>query len=165
VTGHVEWNGDQIINEIEDRIWNNMQAVARDVVTVAKTYVHVRTGRLQRGLGFEADRATFSVVFTTEAPYGIFEEYGTRNRDAHPYWRPALNTVGPQYGFDFEFAFDATPQIHAPVLAAGETFRVPKTLTARQREHVLNRLKPVSQRHHIGNVSRAHLRVRGRRQY
>lgn len=164
MTGNVQWSGDQIIDEIEDRVWNGMLAVSRQVVQIATMYAPKKTGRLATSIHFDADRTNFAVAFIVDAPYGIFQEYGTRHMAPHPYLRPALNTVGPQYGFDFTMAFDATPDIHAPLIARGASFGVPSTLTHSQHQHVINRLKPVSQRHHIGNVSRAHLRVRGKRQ-
>ena len=165
MTGNIQWNGDQIIDEVENRIWNNMLQVAQAVVQAEKILAPKKTGWLASTSRFEAERANFAVTFKSDAPYDIFVEYGTRHMMPRAHWRPALNSVGPQYGFDFTFAFDNVPEIHAPVLAAGATFRVPKTLTPKQRMHVQKWLKPVSQWHHHGNVQGAHLRVRGRRHY
>ncbi len=156
----IEWHGEDVMNEIGRRIDQNMLDIAQKVVTIAKTYAPVDTGMLRASIGFDYNLASHTLVFTVDAPYGIFQEYGTRNIRPHPYLRPALNTVGQIYGFNLEMSFGNIPAIHDPLLAAGPKFHAPKSLTAKQRAHVKEHLVSTSKRHWISNVSRTKMRVR-----
>lgn len=158
MSGHVEWNTN-LIDEVEQRLWQQVIGLAVEVANIAYNYAPKRTGDLAHSIRFEADKANFAITWFVDVPYGMFVEYGTRHMAARPYLRPALNTVGPQYGFDFGFAFN-TPEIHAPLIAHKAGFFVPKTLTDKQRRHVREKLVPTSQRHHISNVSRARVHAR-----
>lgn len=64
-------------------------AYAKDVVDGAKRRVHVITGHLRNSihrqrLGYARHRVIVG------AHYGIYEEYGTRYRPPHPFFRPAV---------------------------------------------------------------------------
>jgi len=159
----IEWHGEQVINEVHNRIRDNMLNLARDVVTKAVQYAPKRTGRLASAIDFDWNESTFTVVFTINDPevdYAMFVEYGTRYMIPHPYLRPALNDIGPQYGFNFELSFGNTAQTDTKLLAAGPTFHMHKSLTAKQKEHVRKWLKPFSKAHWHGNVSRARVHAR-----
>ncbi len=156
----IEWHGENVVDEIGKRIDANMLQLGSAVVRFATDLAPKRTGRLATSIGYDYSLTTHTLVFTVDAPYGVFVEYGTRNMAPHPYLRPALNMVGPVYGFNMEMMFANTPSIHDPVLAAGSTFRVPNTLTAKQRSHVKNVLKPESQKQFRSNVSRARMGLR-----
>lgn len=153
------WNGPAVIDEVEARLVRQMNDLGHQVVDIAQLYAPKRTGFLASSIHAETDPATLTLTILVDAPYGIFVEYGTRYMSPQPYLRPALNTVGPIYGIDLVMAFDATPEIHAPLLAHGAGFYLPNTLSTSQVEHVRKNLLPTSKRHHISNVSRAQLRV------
>jgi hypothetical protein len=159
----IRFNGQQALDEIAQRIDAQAMALGQQVVSIAERYAPKKTGRLATSISFKYDPVTHSISFIVGAPYGVFVEYGTRYMDAIPYLRPALNTVGSIYGFQTEIAFVNTIQTDSKLLAHGSTFQMHKSLTDRQKAHVRHNLKPVSQRHHIGNVSRAKLTVRTRR--
>ena len=154
------WNGPSVIKEIDKRIDAQMIKLGQQVVEIAKTYAPVRTGRLQAALRFDYNLITHTLVFTSDVPYDIFTEYGTRNMAPRPHWRPALNTVGPVYGFNLEMAFANVPAIKAPILARGAGFQLPSNLTEKQLIHVRKHLLPTSKRHHISNVSRTKMKIR-----
>ena len=79
----------------------------------------------------------------------------------HPYLRPAINMVGPIYGFNVEMAFLNTPEYNQPVLAVGSGFRLPKTLGARQAARVRENKAYSSKYYHSkGNVHRVRLHAR-----
>ncbi len=156
----VEWHGADVANEIGRRIDANMLALGRDVVQRAEALAPVKTGLLRSSIGFDYSLSDHTLVFHVDAPYGIFVEYGTRNMRPHPYLRPAMNAVGPVYGFNLEMMFANTPFIQAPILAKGAGFHLPSTLTAKQRQHVRQHLLPASKKHFKENVSRAKMGLR-----
>ncbi len=156
------WRGQEIRDDISRRITAQMLNLGRHVVQVAKMYAPKKTGALAQSISFDWNQADFTLVFLVTAPYGMFQEFGTRNIPPHPYMRPALlsNTAGDIYGFNLEMAFANLPPIHAPIVTAGAGFHLPSTLTPRQLAHVRKHLLPTSKRHHIGNVKRARVHVR-----
>ncbi len=156
------WHGDRVIDEVAERINRQLDATGRSVVQIAETYAPKRTGRLATSIAYHVDYASHTLTISVGAPYGVFVEYGTRHMRPQPYLRPALNTVGSIWGIDVEMAFNNTPMVHAPIMAAGAGFHLPSTLTTKQLGHVRRHLLPTSKRHHIANVSRAKLRVRHR---
>lgn len=159
----IQWNGQQFLDDISQRIDAQAIALGRQVVQIAERYAPKKTGRLATSISFHYDSITHSISFIVGAPYGVFVEYGTRHMMAHPYLRPALNTVGSIYGFQTEMLFTNTIPTDTKLLAHGPSFQMHKSLTDRQKAHVRHQLKPVSERHYIGNVSRAKLTVRTHR--
>jgi HK97 gp10 family phage protein len=157
----VEWNGQQVMDEVHNRIRNGMLASAEQVVSIARSLAPKKTGRLAMGLGYDFNDAELTVVFTAEAPWSIFQEYGTRYIPPHPYLRPAINHVFSQtFGINTEMAFLNTPHINQPILAHGAGFHLPPTLTAKQLAHVREHLLPTSKRYYVGAVSRTRMHVR-----
>ncbi len=159
----ITWHGADVLNEIGQRVDASMLALGKKVVAEAVRFAPKKTGRLALSLRFDYNLGTHTLVFTSDVPYDIFQEYGTRNMLPHPHWRPAINLAGQIYGFNLELAFANVPHIHQPLIAAGSTFHGPKTLTAKQRERVAHALKPTSARlwgHPSGNVSRTTMHMR-----
>lgn len=161
----VEWRGPQILDVIDQRVNASMLALGRKVVAEAVRFAPKKTGRLATSLTFDYNLSTKTLVFTSDVPYDIFQEYGTRNMLPHPHWRPAINLAGQIYGFNLEMAFANVPHIRDPLLASGPGFHVPKNLTAKQMEHVRHGLKPISKRlwedkGGFGNVGRTKMHVR-----
>ncbi len=159
----IEWHGDEVQQQIQARITANMLKLGSTVVLTASVLAPKRTGELSRSIGFDWNAESFTLVFTVDAPYGMFVEYGTRHMRPQPYLRRALEQVGPIYGFNTEMAFANVPSIHDPLLAAGPTFRVPKSLTAKQRQHVKEHLVPASKglwSGKSGNVRRTAMNLR-----
>ena len=159
-TWQFNWNGKQILDEVDDRINREMMRIGNLVVSIAKRYTPVRTGHLQTEERFDYNLADKTLVFISDVPYDIFVEYGTRNMRPQPHWRPALNTVGPIFGYNLELTFANIPHINRPILARGAEFHVPPTLTRKQMEHVKKWLAPASKRHYIANVSRTRMNIR-----
>lgn len=158
----ITFNGQAFLDEISNRIDQSAHEIGKKVVQVAQTYAPVDTGFLRSSISYAYDNHSHSISFIVGAPYGIFVEYGTRHSHAHPYLRPALNTVGTIYGFETSMEFTNTIPTDTKLLAHGPTYQMHQSLTAGQKAHVRANLKPVSERHHIGNVSRAKLKVKTR---
>jgi HK97 gp10 family phage protein len=158
----ITWNGQAVLDEISHRIDQSAHRIGQEVVQVAQTYAPVDTGFLRSSISYAYDNVSHSISFIVGAPYGIFVEYGTRHSHAHPYLRPALNTVGTIYGFETSMKFTNVIPTDKELLARGPGFIGGKGLTEGQKRHVRHNLKPVSERHHIGNVSRSKLRVEHR---
>jgi HK97 gp10 family phage protein len=148
-------------------ITKQMRQFGTVIVDKAVQLAPKRTGALATSIHYEYNEQTYALAILVGVPYGIFQEYGTRNMHAHPYIRPALNQVAPIYGIDVHMGFN-TPEYANPVLAQGPTFDVPKTLTHKQREHIRQNLKPISEHHfnhRSGNVRHATLHARHRRSH
>jgi HK97 gp10 family phage protein len=168
MTGHVEFNWDAaaVIDEVHARIAKNMLELADKVVERAAYLAPKKTTYLAGSIGYDWNYAELTIVFTVGAPYGIFQEYGTRNMPPHPYLRPAINAFGPIYGFNTEMAFTNTPEYNQPVLAVGSRFATPPTLSSRQKSRVReNELYSKKYyQHPTGNVRRTRMHAR-RRQF
>lgn len=166
LTGNVEfnWSGEAVVDEVHRRIAANMLEMADRVVSMAEQFAPKRTGALATSIGYDWNYQDLTIVFTVGVDYGIFQEFGTRNMPPHPYLRPAINQVGPIYGFNVEMAFLNTPEYNQPVLAVGSGFRSPPGLSDRQKARVREnevRGKRYYQ-HPTGNVRRARLHARRR---
>lgn len=77
---------------------------ARNVESGAKRRVHVITGRLKASIhrervGYGKHRVIVG------AYYGVYEEYGTRYRPPHPYFRPAIDAAKAQFRRDAKAVF------------------------------------------------------------
>jgi hypothetical protein len=154
-----QWNGDQVEDEVHKRLVGDLHKMAQTVVDITHLYAPKRTGFMVSQETYVVDEANLSVQFIAGAGYDMFQEFGTRYSMPHPHWRPALNTVGPIFGFQTEFVFN-TFATDSMLLAHGPTFQMHTGLTDKQKAHVRKNLKPASERHHIGNVSRAKLTVK-----
>ncbi len=165
MTGNVEFNWDAatVIDEVHARIATNMLEMADRVVDMARQFAPKKTTRLAQSIGYDWNYQDLTIVFTVGAEYGIFQEYGTRNMPPHPYLRPAINQVGPIYGFNVEMAFLNTPEYNQPVLAVGSKFHAPKSLSPKQRARVLENAAYSKKYYHSkGNVVRARMHARRR---
>lgn len=156
----IEWHGSDVLNEIGKRIDANMLELGNKVVAKAQSLAPYKTGELRDSIRYDYSLTSHTLVFVVDAPYGIFQEYGTRHIRPHPYLRPALNEVGEIYGFNLEMAFANIPYIRAPILAQGAGFHLPSTLTAKQLAHVRKHLIPTSKKQFVSNVSRAKMHRR-----
>ncbi len=156
----ISFNSQAFLDEISNRIDESAHKVGKEVVQIAERYAPKETGYLATSISYAYDQHSHAISFIVGAPYGIFQEYGTRNMAAHPYLRPALNTVGTIYGFETSMEFQNVIQTDKKLLSHGPSYQMHKSLSERQKEHVRKNLKPVAERHHIGNVSRAKLKVR-----
>lgn len=158
------WLGDKVKTYVSDRIQARLYETGRQVVATAQQLAPVDTGRLRASIGFVIVGNTLQIY--VDAPYGIYQEFGTRNIPPHPFIRPALNAIGRIWGADVEMTFNRTggPQWHG-LLAGKRGFAASaspawKPLTPRQVKHVETVLVPGLRRHNTGNVRRASMKVR-----
>ena len=152
-----QWFGQRIINALEQRVVQGLHRAGTQVVAKAKTLAPVDAGFLRSSIDYQVIGKTLTI--RVGAPYGMFQEFGTRYIRPHPYIRPALNEIGRVLGGSIGMEF-AVPFINQPILAHQAGFVLPKGLTAKQREHVARHLLPTSKRLYRGNVRRAKLRTR-----
>lgn len=165
------WFGDRVKKFIDDTIDRKMYQAGDAIVQRAQQLAPVRTGALRQSITYvvayneAGGRHTLSIQ--VGVPYGIFQEFGTRNIRPHPYIRPALNEIGRVFGFNLQMQF-ANPGTHG-LLAATGLGRQPgyaatahpayRPLTERQKKHVKEVLIPGVKRLHRGNVRRARFTV------
>ncbi len=158
----ITFNGQQLLNDINQSINTQGIALAQRLQDKARAYAPYRTGHLHNTIDVFYDAPGKSIEIYVGAEYGIFVEFGTRHMHAHPYIRPALNSE-QIYGFDLTMNTAATD---TKLLAHGPSFQMHKSLTARQKKHVRQNLKPVSAAHYNkgdSNVARARLNVKTKR--
>ena len=168
-----QWFGDKFLADVENRVDAGLNRAGQSVVARAQALAPKRTGALSSSISYQVTGAgggaklTLSgftttgktLTFTVGVPYGIFQEFGTRNIRPHPYLRPALNEVGKIFGAELGMEFNI-PFIASPLYAHQAGFALPPGLTGRQRKHIAKHLGPTSKRHYRGNVRKAKLRVR-----
>lgn len=85
-----QYNGiDSIMKTVRSNSAAASYNFARRTATSAKRRVHVITGHLRDSIRVEkVGYGEHKVV--VGAGYGVYEEYGTRYRPPHPYFRPAV---------------------------------------------------------------------------
>lgn len=86
----------QLARQIDTFSARNAYNFARSVESGSKRRAHVITGFLRDSiyrerLGYGKHRVVVG------APYGVYEEYGTRYRPPHPYFRPAVEVAKAEF--------------------------------------------------------------------
>lgn len=77
---------------------------ARRGASAAKRRAHVITGYLRDSITTQMVRPGHHKI-VVGAHYGVYEEYGTRHRPAHPFLRPAVQEVRAQFLADMRNVF------------------------------------------------------------
>lgn len=102
---HVNGGVENIVKKVESNSAQAAYNFARNVEAGAKRRVHVITGHLRDSihrerLGYGKHRVVVG------AYYGVYEEYGTRYRPPHPYFRPAVAAAKVQFEQDMKKVFN-----------------------------------------------------------
>jgi len=165
-----KWFGDRVRAQWEKEIDRRMHRTGEAIVNRARQLAPVRTGALRDSIDYivlynPGKRSELRI--TVGMPYGIFQEFGTRNIPPHPYIRPATNEFGRIWGFDVAMDFQApTTATWQGIYYTKDAGYVlpsaiqPRPLTAKQRVHVARYLVPSARRLNVGNVRRAGMHVR-----
>lgn len=180
IEGRLRWGGQQIQDKIDGIIYDRIVRTGDVVVAKARQLAPVKTGQLRSSINYDIIRDvgdTFiQLKISIGVPYGIYQEFGTRNIPPHPFIRPALLEAKRIWGFDLNVNFagvgyDAARggKWHGLIASTGKGHRVAgyaasasprwKPLTARQVSHVESRLIPSIKGWHRGNVKRARFSV------
>lgn len=166
------WFGDQVKQAVLNHVDGRLHQTGERVVARAQQLAPVDTGALRSSIGYiVAGEGLFrTLVIDVGMPYGIYQEFGTRNIPPHPFLRPALNEIGRLWGVEIQMAFaHGGPSTWQGVYYAHQrrtpgyvipSAIQPKPLTDRQRAHVANVLAPSAARLHRGNTKRAKMVVR-----
>lgn len=164
VSSTLSWLGDKVADALFGEIDRRLTQAGEAWQTQAQSLAPVKTGALRSSLYYRVEART--LVVGVGVPYGIFQEFGTRNVPPHPYMRPALNDLGRMLGAELGMEFNmGGGGPWQGLYAHGGTFVEPsaiqpRPLTGRQRAHVRSSLMPTSKRLHRGNVKRAKMVVR-----
>lgn len=95
---------DSIIKNVRSNSAMAAYNFARNVESGAKRRVHVITGNLKNSIHrVRVSKGVHRVI--VGAHYGIYEEYGTRYRPPHPYFRPAVRAAKRQFEKDMKKVF------------------------------------------------------------
>lgn len=95
---------DSIIKNVRSNSAMAAYNFARSVEAGAKRRVHVITGNLKRSI-HRVRLGTGKHRVVVGAYYGIYEEYGTRYRPPHPYFRPAVREAKRRFEKDMGKVF------------------------------------------------------------
>jgi HK97 gp10 family phage protein len=95
---------DSIIKNVRSNSAMAAYNFARNVEAGAKRRVHVITGHLKGSIHRVRIRTGVHRVIVG-AHYGVYEEYGTRYRPPHPYFRPAVREAKRQFERDMKKVF------------------------------------------------------------
>lgn len=107
----VNWFGDRFLKSAKEKLDARMRSAGEAAVREATMLVPVRTGYLQSSIGYVYDQSKQELRVHADAPYAFFVEYGTRFMLAHPFLRPALNTISREFGGNLSLEFPNTPNL------------------------------------------------------
>lgn len=165
------WLGDKVKQGVSDLIERNLIKAGERVVARAQQLAPVRTGALRNSIGYvvainPGGKSVLSIQ--VRVPYGVYQEFGTRNIPPHPFIRPALNELPRIFGGTLSMDFAGTGGGPGLLASTGAGRRpgyaashLPgfRPLTARQAAHVQRTLVPGVKKYHKGNVKRARFTV------
>ena len=180
IEGGLNWGGRRIQDIVNGVIGDRLERTGEVVVQRARSLAPVKTGALRDSIdwivlhGEGGDRSELRIQIGV--PYGIYQEFGTRNIPPHPFIRPALLEARRIWGFDLNVDFAgagyspvAGGPWHGLLAGTGKGHRVAgfaasasprwKPLTWKQQRHVEQVLKPSIQKLHRGNVTRTSFRT------
>lgn len=93
-----------IVKRVRSNSAQNSYNFARGTEASAKRRVHVITGHLRDSIKrVKTGYGKHEVV--VGAYYGVYEEYGTRYRPPHPYFRPAIEENKARFMADMKSVF------------------------------------------------------------
>jgi len=94
------WNGDAIVKDMKAELMNGFYSIGQKIVADAKRRIHNVSGKLAETIRVRKARqekykpAVF--IFAGNRMEGVYwhymVEYGTYDKPAHPYMRPAVNS-------------------------------------------------------------------------
>ena len=102
---HVNGGVENIVKNVRSNSAQLAYNFARNVEAGAKRRVHVISGHLKSSIHREKVGVGKHRV-VVGAYYGVYEEYGTRYRPPHPYFRPAVRAAKAQFDRDKKRVFN-----------------------------------------------------------
>jgi hypothetical protein len=149
-----EWLGDEVAAKVIAEVDNSLVRLGGFLVQQMEQYVAVASGTLKESFRDHFDPSTHTLTVFIPVFYGVYQEFGTRYMAPHPYIRPSIIDVGPQWeGIPIDWTLIIHPAIQQhqrsePLRATTTGFLLPKRqkLTPGQRTHVHKKLIPVSRR-------------------
>lgn len=146
---YFQWNGDAVLAQVMEAVDDRLVALGGFVVNHMQGYAPVDTGMLRAGIHDTFDKSTHTLYVYSEAPYSVYQEFGTRHIPPHPFMRPTILDVGPTWmgmPIEWELILNPPAQISEPLRATTSGFRLPRRqrLTAGQEAHVRKNLIPAS---------------------
>ena len=176
LVGGQSWFGDaagKVKEWVHAKVEARLFVLGERIVSRAKQLAPVKTGALRDSIGFvvayDDGGGMPSLHVQVGEPYGVYQEFGTRNIPPHPFIRPALNEAGFMVGLDVNVGFAGHANHHGLLATTGRTpgghagfamhHRNTRPLSQKQLHHVETVLKPSIKAHHRGNVKRAKITV------
>lgn len=96
---YVNGGSDNLVKTVTSNANRLAYNFAQTTEASAKRRVHVITGTLRNSIKrYKIDVGHHKVV--VEAHYGVYEEYGTRYRPPHPFFRPAVEDARAKYNIE-----------------------------------------------------------------
>lgn len=99
-TTEIVWNGDEIIKDMKAELMDAFYSVGKKIVVDAKRRIHNVSGKLAESIRVRKARKEkykpAAFIFAGNRRGGVYwhymVEYGTYNKSAHPYIRPAVDS-------------------------------------------------------------------------
>jgi len=80
-----------VAENLKDDLARILIEEATEAVSIARTLVPVKTGRLQDSIGIVSwSPEELQIIAGASAPYAGFVEFGTVKMHARPFWRPPI---------------------------------------------------------------------------
>jgi HK97 gp10 family phage protein len=86
-----------------------MEQQAQEIVDVARSLAPVWTGYLKSSITYDlvgSNQWQWAATITAQAPYAIYQEFGTKFMPAHPFLRPAMDQVAQNLPQDLKERVD-----------------------------------------------------------
>jgi HK97 gp10 family phage protein len=144
------WNSswaDEKIRELDTKL----AAFGGHLANAMQQFAPIETGALRQSIVDTYDVTTHTLTIYIGAPYGVYQEFGTRFIPPHPFIRPAIveyAAVFQAWGLSAELLIHPPAQLSEPIRATTSGFKLPKhqRLTAAQVERVNKYLRPTSRK-------------------
>lgn len=126
-----------------------MLAAGTSMVAIAKALAPEDTGFLKQNIYFTYQASTKTLTLHSDAPYSLFQEYGTAHHRPHPFLRPALNAAGPA------FLTGKFTGVSTQIMAG--TYNNPNHVPLKIKAHIRPSISAANKAHNVGVTSRTKL--------
>lgn len=142
----ISWNPTKWLDSL---IEQRMLIAGQSMVAVAKSLAAVDTGQMRDSVYATYQPETKTLTLHADAPWSIYNEYGTHKMSPRPFLRPALNAAGPA------FLTGKITGVSTQIMAG--TFNSPNHVPLKIKPHIRPRIAAANAMHNVGVTSRTRL--------
>jgi hypothetical protein len=142
----ITWNPTRWLDQL---IEQRMLAAGQAMVAVAKSLAAVDTGEMRDRTYFTYQPSTKTLTLHADAPWSLYNEFGTYKMAARPFLRPALNAAGPA------FLTGKLAGVKTQIMAG--TYNNPNHVPLKIKPHIRPRIAAANAMHNVGATRRTTL--------